>query len=135
MNSAIVIVNWNSAGRLKQCLVSLPVDAPIVVVDNASADDSLQQGRAARSSATFIENSANRGLAAAINQGFAATSSALVSLTLLASLLRATGQTAIPVLLVAQVSADLPGPWWAIDSDRALPLQTSKGNYRSDWKK
>jgi hypothetical protein len=66
---------------------------------------------------------------------FAAASSALVSLTLLASLLRATGQTAIPVLLVAQVSADFPGPWWAIDSDRALGLQTSKGNYRSDWKK
>jgi hypothetical protein len=66
---------------------------------------------------------------------FAAASSALVSLTLLASLLRATGQTAIPVLLVAQVSADLPGPWWAIDSDRALPLQTSKGNNLSDWKK
>src|SRR5262249_54030460 len=63
---------------------------------------------------------------------FAETSSALASLTLPASLLRATGQTAIPVLLVAQVSADLPGPWWAIDSDRALTLQASKGNYRAD---
>ena len=74
MKSAVVIVNWNSGGRLRSCLQSLPASPEIVVIDNASADDSLQQARASRVQATFIVNSANRGLAPAINQGFAATS-------------------------------------------------------------
>ena len=74
MKSAVVIVNWNSGGRLRSCLQSLPASPEIVVVDNASADDSLQQARASRVQATFIVNSTNRGLAPAINQGFAATS-------------------------------------------------------------
>jgi N-acetylglucosaminyl-diphospho-decaprenol L-rhamnosyltransferase len=78
VKSAIVIVNWNSGERLKGCLESLPVEAEVVVVDNASEDDSIKQGREARPSTTFIANSSNRGLSAGLNQGFAATTSACV---------------------------------------------------------
>ena len=80
MKSAVVIVNWNSGGRLRSCLQSLPVSPETVVVDNASADDSLQQAKDSGVQATFIENAANRGLAPAINQGFAATSTPYVLL-------------------------------------------------------
>jgi GT2 family glycosyltransferase len=80
VKTAVVVVNWNSSGRLKACLESLPADAPIVVVDNASTDDSLQQATTATSAPAFIRNSSNRGLAAAINQGFAATSTPYVLL-------------------------------------------------------
>ena len=81
MKSAVVIVNWNSGRRLASCLQSLPVSPePVVVIDNASADDSLRTARDSGSAATFIENASNRGLAAAVNQGFAATSSPYVLL-------------------------------------------------------
>ncbi len=72
MKSAVVIVNWNSGSRLKACLESLPLDAEVFVIDNASEDDSIEQARAARPTTTFIRNSSNRGLAAGLNQGFAA---------------------------------------------------------------
>ena len=68
-----MIVNWNSGDRLKACLQSLPLDATVVVVDNASEDDSLARARQARPSTTFIANAENRGLAPALNQGIAAT--------------------------------------------------------------
>ena len=80
MKSAVVIVNWNSGERLKACLESLPPNPATVVVDNASEDDSVQQAKDSRVAATFIENDSNRGLAAAVNQGIAATSSAYVLL-------------------------------------------------------
>src|SRR6185503_15702760 len=76
--SAVVVVNWNSGERLKACLQSLPADANVIVVDNASEDDSLTQARDARPSTTFITNTENRGLAPALNQGIAATTSKYV---------------------------------------------------------
>lgn len=79
MKSAVVIVNWNSGRRLTGCLQSLPATPePVVVVDNASADDSLQMAKDCGRSASFIENTSNRGFAAAVNQGFAATSASYV---------------------------------------------------------
>jgi GT2 family glycosyltransferase len=81
VKSAVVIVNWNSGGRLASCLQSLPAGPEaIVVIDNASADDSLKTARDSGAGATFIENSSNRGFAAAVNQGFAATSAQYVLL-------------------------------------------------------
>jgi GT2 family glycosyltransferase len=77
---AVVIVNWNSGPRLKACLESLPEDSHPVVVDNASEDGSIQIAKQSRIRAVIIENSTNRGLAAAINQGFAATSTDYVLL-------------------------------------------------------
>jgi GT2 family glycosyltransferase len=73
-----VIVNWNSGERLERCLESLPDNAEVVVIDNASEDDSLKHARGAWPSTTFIANPSNRGLAAGLNQGFAATSSPYV---------------------------------------------------------
>jgi N-acetylglucosaminyl-diphospho-decaprenol L-rhamnosyltransferase len=78
MKSAVVIVNWNSGERLARCLESLPKDAEVVVVDNASEDESLKQAKAARPTTTFIANNSNLGLAAALNQGIAATRSSYV---------------------------------------------------------
>jgi N-acetylglucosaminyl-diphospho-decaprenol L-rhamnosyltransferase len=75
VKSAIVIVNWNSGERLKRCLESLPLSARVVVVDNASEDNSVDQARETRPSTIFIANAANRGLSAGLNQGFAATTS------------------------------------------------------------
>jgi GT2 family glycosyltransferase len=80
VQSAVVIVNWNSGKRLRQCLESLPPSPAIVVVDNASADDSLQLARECQVPAKYIVNRSNLGLAAAINQGVAETSTPYVFL-------------------------------------------------------
>jgi len=78
LKSSVVIVSWNSGDRLKRCLQSLPADAEVVVVDNASEDESIRQAQAARPATRFILNSSNRGLSAGLNQGFAATASPYV---------------------------------------------------------
>jgi N-acetylglucosaminyl-diphospho-decaprenol L-rhamnosyltransferase len=76
---AIVIVTFNSAGEIGTCLESaLATGAEVVVVDNASTDNSAQEitARGAR----LISNLTNIGFAAAVNQGVRATSAPFVLL-------------------------------------------------------
>ncbi len=66
------IVSWNTAECLGQCLDALPaalagIDAEIVVVDNASGDDSAAVA-GARPGVRVITNSENLGYAKAMNQ-------------------------------------------------------------------
>jgi GT2 family glycosyltransferase len=73
---SIVIVNYNAGAYLAACLDSLAVqtlaDFEVIVVDNASRDDSLSavQGRAR---VRVMRNSSNLGFAAAQNQGMRAS--------------------------------------------------------------
>jgi GT2 family glycosyltransferase len=68
-------VNWNSGAWLRSCLESLitATNAQIIVVDNASADESIELAIGLQGRVDFIRNTANRGLAAAMNQAFRAT--------------------------------------------------------------
>ena len=84
---AVVVVNWNSGGYLGRMLSSLercPPSAPfeVVVVDNASSDGSAEpaarRAAACPSYVRLITNPRNRGLAAANNQGLAATAAGRV---------------------------------------------------------
>jgi len=78
----IVIVNWNTGGLLRDCLKSiLTCRIPkgfaltkVVVVDNASCDDSLNDIDALPLPLKIIRNSSNLGFAAACNQGAASGS-------------------------------------------------------------
>jgi N-acetylglucosaminyl-diphospho-decaprenol L-rhamnosyltransferase len=77
-----VIVTFNSEDVLGDCLEAVAKMAPdttIVVVDNASADSTLQKVRG-KSEVLVIANSENRGFAAAANQGFRATGAELILL-------------------------------------------------------
>jgi N-acetylglucosaminyl-diphospho-decaprenol L-rhamnosyltransferase len=84
----IVIVNWNTGELLGECLRSmlvcrLPQDfalGKVVVVDNASHDDSLSGIDAIPLPLKLIRNTANRGFAAACNQGAAAGSGDVILL-------------------------------------------------------
>ena len=79
MSVAAVIVNWNSGSRLGRCVESLDFNVQeIVVVDNASEDGSMADIARFRGRVQFIRNSGNRGFAAAVNQGFAATTAPFV---------------------------------------------------------
>lgn len=71
---SIVIVSWNSERYLRGCLSSIPAGAgklafEVFVVDNASRDGSAVLVKAEFPAARLIANSANRGFAAANNQG------------------------------------------------------------------
>lgn len=75
MRVRVVVINWNSFEFTDACLRSL-TDAgfdrgamEIVVIDNASADGSLQRLRSSHPDVTFIANDANLGFAEACNQG------------------------------------------------------------------
>jgi hypothetical protein len=72
---AIVVVNYNRADFLGQCLEAArrelefsALDGSIVVVDNASSDDSVAVARKARG-VLVLENRENLGFAAGCNQG------------------------------------------------------------------
>jgi GT2 family glycosyltransferase/peptidoglycan/xylan/chitin deacetylase (PgdA/CDA1 family) len=71
---SIIIVNFNTKDLLRECLTSIftqagDVDYKVIVVDNASIDGSPEMVKNTFPQVTLIENSANRGYAAACNQG------------------------------------------------------------------
>jgi GT2 family glycosyltransferase len=69
---SVVLITWNSARYLRRCLEGIAAqtwpDVELIVVDNASSDDSLalvgDRGR-------VLRNDTNRGFAAAVNQALA----------------------------------------------------------------
>lgn len=79
------IVSWNTADELDRCLASLPealdgLEAEVVVVDNASEDDSAERAER-HGGVRVIRNPVNEGYARAMNQALAGTTApALVAL-------------------------------------------------------
>jgi GT2 family glycosyltransferase len=71
---SVVIVNWNTRETLRDCLRTVyeqtkDVEFEVIVVDNASVDGSADMVRTSFPQALLLANSANRGFAAANNQG------------------------------------------------------------------
>lgn len=71
---SIVIVNWNTRDLLRDCLASIEREAgdiavETIVIDNHSADDSVEMVRREFPDVRLIANADNRGFAAANNQG------------------------------------------------------------------
>ena len=90
---SIIIINWNGGSLLTRCIETIVSSAPqvsyeIVIVDNASSDDSVAELKASEVAAQMIAkeqlrivfNSENRGFGAANNQAFALTDSPFVFL-------------------------------------------------------
>jgi GT2 family glycosyltransferase len=79
-----VLVTWNSARFLPRCLEGIagqthrPIE--LIVVDNASADDSLAIVRRSRPDAVIIQNQTNAGFARAVNQAIHVANGELVLL-------------------------------------------------------
>lgn len=89
LSVAVVIVTWNSAEVLGACLDSVAATTPpptqLVVVDNASADESRAVVAEFANShpaliTKLLANQTNRGFAPAANQGIAASSTPFVAL-------------------------------------------------------
>ena len=73
--TTVIIVNWNTRELLLACLSTLAAhapEAPVIVVDNASADGSAEAVEVAYPQVRVIRNAENVGFARANNQGIRA---------------------------------------------------------------
>lgn len=73
---SIVVLNWNVRDLLERCLASLRSDRytlEIIVVDNASHDDSVALVREKYPQVTLLANTENRGFTGGNNQGIEAS--------------------------------------------------------------
>ena len=75
MDLSIAIVSWNTRDLLDQCLKSIfettmGIDFEVIVVDNASSDNSMEMVRRKYPQVTVIENKDNVGFPKANNQAF-----------------------------------------------------------------
>ena len=81
---AVIVVNYNGGEYLPRCLAALyaleQLPGEIIVVDNASEDDSLAAAKRAYADIQTIECASNTGFAAANNTGIAATEKPWVAL-------------------------------------------------------
>lgn len=64
-----VFVTFNSAGVIARTLRAVPADMPVIVIDNASHDDTVKIARKARPDALIRANQTNAGFGAALNAG------------------------------------------------------------------
>lgn len=76
MKLSVVILNYNVRYFLEQCILSVQktsknLDAEIIVIDNASSDDSCEMVKTQFPSVTLIENKENVGFSKANNQAVA----------------------------------------------------------------
>ncbi|HEX8844377.1 MAG TPA: glycosyltransferase family 2 protein [Pyrinomonadaceae bacterium] len=89
---SFIIVNWNGGELLSRCVESIVESPPgvpyeVVVIDNASSDESLSRLRASSAAAALgetglriVENTDNLGFGGANNQAFALTEAPLLFL-------------------------------------------------------
>lgn len=73
---SIIIVNWNTKDKLKNCLISIYEQASgftyeVIVVDNASGDGSADMVKRKFPEVILLQNDENKGFAAANNRGIA----------------------------------------------------------------
>lgn len=85
LTATVVIVTYNSSDVLPACARALhqlvvPGGYELVIVDNASHDASVAVARQCWPQAIIVQNTVNRGFAAAVNQGVAAGSGRVVAL-------------------------------------------------------
>jgi GT2 family glycosyltransferase len=74
---SVIVVTWNSASYIKECLVSIlgqeGVVAELILVDNASADETVPVVRDIGGDIQLVVNNENVGFGRACNQGFGAS--------------------------------------------------------------
>jgi GT2 family glycosyltransferase len=79
---SVVVVNWNGARFLKNCLDSILIqsytDLEVLIIDNASEDHSVQIVREGYPQLRLIENSENKGYCQGCNQGINSSSGSYV---------------------------------------------------------
>lgn len=85
LDVSIVIVSWNSEDWIKRCLESIfkhtsELSFEVIVVDNASKDQSVQIAMNSFTGVKVLENKQNKGWATAVNQGIEAATGKYICL-------------------------------------------------------
>jgi len=70
---SVVVVTFNGREFVPACLESIPAGAETIVVDNASSDGTADLVQERFPKASLLRNSVNRGFAAGVNRGIAAS--------------------------------------------------------------
>jgi N-acetylglucosaminyl-diphospho-decaprenol L-rhamnosyltransferase len=127
---SVVIVTWNSRPVITRCLDALAADPSsadweVVVVDNASIDGTLEAVCVHDLDVRLIVNDANRGLAAANNQGIRSSSAPFVLLANPDTMVRPGAIDALVDLLERRPQAAIAIPLLRYPDGR---LQTSAGD-------
>lgn len=78
MKLSVVVISYNVAPHLLRCLASLRGADEVIVVDNASPDDSAQHVRQEFPHAHLVEMESNLGFSAAVNRGVAQATGDLI---------------------------------------------------------
>jgi N-acetylglucosaminyl-diphospho-decaprenol L-rhamnosyltransferase len=112
---SIIVVSYNARKHLEACLQSITASPPstpheIVVVDNASPDDSVITVRNRWPRVTVIAQPTNAGFAAANNSGIRATTSELILLLNNDTIVPAGAIDALVVRLFARPDVAVAGP-------------------------
>jgi N-acetylglucosaminyl-diphospho-decaprenol L-rhamnosyltransferase len=112
---SIIIVSYNARKHLEACLESITASPPstpheIVVVDNASPDDSVTTVRNRWPGVAVITQPTNAGFAAANNSGIRATASELILLLNNDTIVPAGAIDALVVRLFARPDVAVAGP-------------------------
>ena len=68
---SVIIVTYNSEEHIASCLKALAGETqwPVILIDNASVDSTIQRAREGGVNVRIVSNPANVGFAAALNQG------------------------------------------------------------------
>jgi GT2 family glycosyltransferase len=111
----IVIVSWNVAALLADCLRSIlagmeVVDNEIIVVDNASSDNSVEILRREFPHCRLIQNDHNAGFARANNQGIAASTGHYVLLLNSDTVVKPGTLTGLVEFMASHPDAGIVGP-------------------------
>jgi N-acetylglucosaminyl-diphospho-decaprenol L-rhamnosyltransferase len=75
---SVVVVSYNTVGKLRNCLSCIEPEHEVIVVDNASADGSPEMVSSEFPHVTLIRNDGNHGFGMANNQGIEAATRPLI---------------------------------------------------------
>ncbi len=123
---SVVILTWNSVGKIEPCLESLgqstQVPGEIIVVDNGSTDQTRAVLAARFPSVRVVENTTNMGVAWARNQGFAAARGAYVLMLDDDTIIQPETLARLTTLLYANPTVALCGPQLLDTSRRPVSI-------------
>lgn len=124
MDLSISIVNWNTCNLLDQCISSIQKASPgieyeIIVVDNASSDNSVQMLKDKHPDVIVVVNSDNAGFASANNQAYARSSGRYFMLLNPDTICLSESLSELVHFMDANPSAGVAGPL-VLNQDRSL---------------
>ncbi|MFC1547077.1 glycosyltransferase family 2 protein, partial [Candidatus Neomarinimicrobiota bacterium] len=136
MTLSVVIVSYNVREFVSQCLLSLyrsrfDESLEVILVDNNSSDNTVGTVRERYPDAIIIENQKNRGFAAAVNQGVAASSGQIILLLNPDTIVEENTLRILTGYLQANPDVGCVGPK-ILNSDGSLQ-QACKRSFPSPW--